>query len=86
MKRFYRILLLLINSLINSGFINKGKYLKKPTLKNYLTKAKMAEKEEHETFEKGDAGASHTFPSQAGCLKKGGFIVIKGKPCKVTIF
>ena len=45
----------------------------------------MAEAEEHhETFEKGDAGASHTFPSQAGCLKKGGFIVIKGKPCKIV--
>ena len=39
-----------------------------------------------ETFEKGDAGASHTFPSQAGSLKKGGYIVIKGKACKVNFF
>ena len=39
--------------------------------------------DEHEEFEKGDAGASHTFPSQAGTIKKGGYIVIKGKPCKV---
>ena len=39
--------------------------------------------DEHEHFEKGDAGASHTFPSQAGTLKKGGYIVIKGHPCKV---
>ena len=39
-----------------------------------------------ETFEKGDAGASHTFPSQAGSLKKGGYIVINGHPCKVTVF
>lgn len=42
--------------------------------------------DEHETFEKGDAGASLTFPSQAGSLKKGGFILIKGKPCKVLLY
>ena len=37
-----------------------------------------------DTFEKTDAGASHTYPMQAGELKKGGFIMIKGKPCKVA--
>ncbi|CAM9170333.1 unnamed protein product [Phaeothamnion confervicola] len=30
------------------------------------------------------AGASHTYPSEAGQIRKGGFIVIKGRPCKVV--
>jgi translation elongation factor IF5A len=32
----------------------------------------------------GDAGASLTFPQQAGTIRKGAFIVIKGRPCKVA--
>jgi translation initiation factor 5A len=36
-----------------------------------------------ETFENADAGASGTVPIQAGNLKKGSFVVIKGFPCKV---
>ena len=40
--------------------------------------------EPEETFEKTDAGASHTYPMSAGELKKGGHIMIKGKPCKVA--
>lgn len=31
-----------------------------------------------------DAGASHTIPSEAGQIRKGGYIVIKGHPCKVS--
>eukprot|EP00735_Rhodelphis_limneticus_P009145 TRINITY_DN2565_c0_g1::TRINITY_DN2565_c0_g1_i1::g.19304::m.19304 TRINITY_DN2565_c0_g1::TRINITY_DN2565_c0_g1_i1::g.19304 ORF type:complete len:159 (+),score=74.41,sp/P24922/IF5A2_NICPL/61.44/2e-62,eIF-5a/PF01287.15/1.2e-23,EFP_N/PF08207.7/0.043 TRINITY_DN2565_c0_g1_i1:52-528(+) len=34
-------------------------------------------------FETGDAGASHTFPMEAGQIRKGGFMVIKDRPCKV---
>jgi len=30
-----------------------------------------------------DAGASATIPMEAGQIKKGGFMMIKGKPCKV---
>jgi len=30
-----------------------------------------------------DAGASETIPMEAGQVKKGGFIMIKGRPCKV---
>lgn len=36
-------------------------------------------------FQKADSGASYTYPSQAGNLKKGGYIVIKDRPCKVII-
>jgi translation initiation factor 5A len=38
---------------------------------------------EVETFESTDAGASKTVPMQAGSVRKGGYIVIKGKACKV---
>lgn len=31
-----------------------------------------------------DAGASETIPMEAGQIKKGGFIMIKGRPCKVV--
>jgi translation initiation factor 5A len=34
-------------------------------------------------IESTDAGASATIPMEAGQIKKGGFIMIKGKPCKV---
>ena len=34
-------------------------------------------------YENADSGASQTFLVQAGNLKKGGYIVIKNKPCKV---
>jgi len=35
-------------------------------------------------IESTDAGASATIPMEAGQIKKGGHIMIKGKPCKVT--
>merc|ERR1719456_1031562 len=31
-----------------------------------------------------DAGASTTYPLEAGQIRKGGFIVIKDRPCKVV--
>jgi translation initiation factor 5A len=34
-------------------------------------------------FHDTDAGASTTVPVQAGTIRKGGHIVIKGRPCKV---
>ncbi|KAL7533352.1 hypothetical protein ACHAWF_004463 [Thalassiosira exigua] len=34
-------------------------------------------------IESTDAGASTTIPMEAGQIKKGGYIMIKGKPCKV---
>jgi len=35
-------------------------------------------------FTVGDAGASHVYPMEAGQIRKGGYIVIKGRPCKVV--
>lgn len=39
---------------------------------------------DEETFESADAGAAHCVPLKAGDIKKGTFVVIKGKPCKVS--
>jgi len=39
--------------------------------------------DEH-TFETADAGASHVYPQQAGELRKGSHVMIKGHPCKVA--
>merc|ERR1711874_501774 len=36
------------------------------------------------TFESADAGSSHTYPLQAGELRKGSHVMIKGHPCKVA--
>ena len=36
-----------------------------------------------DTFQTGDSGASLTVPITAGNLKKGGFVNINGKPCKI---
>jgi len=44
--------------------------------------------EEHDddhdyAIESADAGASDTIPMEAGSVKKGGHMMIKGKPCKI---
>jgi len=45
----------------------------------------MADEEHHDVqFDSADAGASTTYPQQAGTIRKNGFIVIKNRPCKVS--
>lgn len=42
--------------------------------------------EEHHFEPAADAGASKTYPQQAGTIRKNGYIVIKSRPCKVFCF
>jgi len=39
---------------------------------------------DHESFEQTESGASHTFPQAAGTIRKNGFMVIRGRPCKIV--
>ena len=39
--------------------------------------------EEHD-FESADAGAAESVPAQASSLRKNGFVLIKGHPCKIV--
>jgi hypothetical protein len=48
-----------------------------------LPRVAMSDSEEHHFESKADAGASKTYPMQAGAIRKGGHIVIKNRPCKV---
>mmetsp|Transcript_26235 Transcript_26235/g.42070 ORF Transcript_26235/g.42070 Transcript_26235/m.42070 type:complete len:166 (+) Transcript_26235:203-700(+) len=43
----------------------------------------MSDVDDVETFDAVESGASLVFPMQAGSVRKGGFMVIKGRPTKV---
>jgi translation initiation factor 5A len=43
----------------------------------------MADDDDNYEVETGDAGASHTYPMEAGSCRKGCHLMIKGFPCKV---
>ena len=44
----------------------------------------MSDHEHDEHFEHTDAGASDTYPMAVGSIKKNGYMVFQGRPCKVV--
>ncbi|XP_022750249.1 eukaryotic translation initiation factor 5A-3-like isoform X2 [Durio zibethinus] len=70
------------------SFANSSKLgIKEPVtaIKCFLgEKERKMSDEEHHFESKADAGASKTYPQQAGTIRKNGYIVIKARPCKVV--
>merc|ERR1712019_199887 len=52
-----------------------------PVFFNKLSNKKMAELEE---YNDASADASETYPQQCSALRKNGFVMIKGRPCKIV--
>merc|ERR1712167_550860 len=50
---------------------------------SFTTQSKMAEENEDFEIESADAGAASEHNVEAGQIRKGGYIMIKGKACKV---
>lgn len=44
----------------------------------------MADEFDDSEFASGEAGASESFPMQCSALRKGGYVLIKDRPCKVV--
>ncbi|KAG6473700.1 hypothetical protein ZIOFF_067617 [Zingiber officinale] len=71
----------IVNALSNSGGTSASQLRWHVGISS--SKGNMSD-EEHHFESKADAGASKTYPQQAGTIRKNGYIVIKGRACKLT--
>merc|ERR1711939_700610 len=62
----------------NTGHVLQGKV-------HQNTRAMSTEEAELTAdFEAGESGSSETYPQQCSALRKGGHVMIKGRPCKIV--
>lgn len=54
--------------------------------KVFLTRLEYLKMEDFDDseFQSGEAGASESFPMQCSALRKGGYVLIKDRPCKIV--
>merc|ERR1712224_671055 len=64
--------------------ISGGEHLKGKASKTADSAAATVTEDKDYSVAKGAAGASKTVPIRAGEVRKGGYVMLKGKPCKVV--